>query len=107
MKTIGLDVSLDVCKSEGYLMMQYDARKKFNPETEYRIFAYYPEYLRYGDELIVDTTANFNSLVELYKKHEKGINSSCETDKNVNFEHPSYYDFLNLASDINFYTSLP
>ncbi|MFA5935033.1 MAG: hypothetical protein WC827_04060 [Candidatus Paceibacterota bacterium] len=30
MKTIGIDCSLSVCKAEGYTMMQYDARKKFN-----------------------------------------------------------------------------
>jgi hypothetical protein len=107
MKTIGIDVSLDVCKAEGYTMIQFDARKKFNPDQQYRIFEYYPEYCEgYGGKLKADTLCSFNDLRELYERHEKGCNSFAETNKFVNFETPDYYDFLNLASDLLAYCGL-
>jgi hypothetical protein len=114
MKIIGTDICLDECKNEGYLMVQYDARKKFDINTEYRVFAYYPEYSiedsegGIGDnELAIDTYASFSELLGIYNKYKSELNSFAETDKAVNFDNPNYRDFLNLASDINSYCGLP
>lgn len=43
---IGTDASLDECKKEGYMMLEYDGRKKFDRTEDYRVFAYYPEYTK-------------------------------------------------------------
>ena len=107
MKTIGTDVNLDVCKAEGYTMIQFDARKKFNPDMYYRIFAYYPEDIEdFKGEINTDVNYTFNELVELYEKYKESINSFAETDKYINFTNPDYYDFLNLASDLLAYCGL-
>lgn len=107
MKTIGTDLSLDVCKAEGYMMMQYDARKKFNKDEYYRLFNYYPEYCEdVAGTMLTDTMQNWSNLVEIYEQHKEGINSFAETDQHVNFNDPDYYDFLTLADEINAYCGL-
>lgn len=109
---IGTDVSLTVCKEEGYLMMEFDGRKKFDPDRQYRVFAYLPSYI--AEEIGVDpntthidTEISFNDLVEDYERNEIALNRYGETDKWVNFENPNYHDFLILADDINGYKGLP
>ena len=67
MKTIGTDISLDCCKAEGYTMIQFDARKKFDRTKEYLIFNYYPEYCEgLNNEIANDTFYSFDELVEKY-----------------------------------------
>lgn len=106
MKTLGTDVSIVTCKAEGYTMIQFDARKRFNRATNYRIFSYYPEYTDIAGQLKTDAFESFDSLVSIYKENKTGINSFAETDKFVNFDEPDYRDFLNLASDIEAYRGL-
>ena len=107
MKTLGTDISIDVCKAEGYTMIQFDARKKFNRTKEYRIFNYYPEYCEgLNNEINTDTFCSFDELVEKYNKDKQSIDSFAETNQYVNFETPDYYDFLNLASDLLAYCGL-
>lgn len=100
MRIIGIDCSLDVCKAEGYMMVQYDARKKFNPDMEYRAMAHYPQFQIATDDLRTDEMVSFNRLKELYLEDKASIDSFAETDKFVDFDNPGYYDFLNLASDV-------
>lgn len=99
MRTIGMD-DLDECKSSGYMMVSYDARKKFNPDMEYRAFCYYPQFQIATDDLRTDEMVSFNRLKEIYLEDKKSIDSFAETHKFVNFDNPDYYDFLNLASDV-------
>ena len=107
MKTIGTDINLAVCKAEGYTMIQYDARKKFNINTSYRILNHYPDYCEdMNGAILTDKYLSFSDLLEIYEDHKKGINSFAETDKFVNFDDPDYYDFLNLASDLLAYCGL-
>ena len=107
MKTIGTDVSLQTCKAEGYTMIQYDARKRFNQDAYYRIFDYYPEYCEgVAGNIMHDTEYTFNELVERYDSQKKGLDSFAETHKYVNFDNPNYWDFLNLASDLLAYCGL-
>lgn len=100
MRIIGTDVSLDVCEEEGYMMVEYDARKKFNPDEEYRAFCYYPSYVPMSNEIRTDEMVSFNRLKELYLEDKESIDTFSETHKYVNFDDPGYYDFLNLASDV-------
>ncbi|MEX0595001.1 MAG: hypothetical protein WD512_00765 [Candidatus Paceibacterota bacterium] len=100
MRTIGTDAGLDVCKQEGYMMVQYDARKKFDPDMEYRAFCYYPQFQIPTDDLRTDEMVSFNRLKEIYLEDKKSIDSFAQTHKFVNFDNPDYYDFLNLASDV-------
>jgi len=107
MKTIGTDVSLSVCKAEGYTMIQFDARKKFDENRQIRIFSYYPEYCEgYSGQIMTDTNYSFVELKETYERYKQGMDSCCETGKFVNFEKPTYKDFLFLASDISSYCGL-
>ena len=107
MKTIGTDINLDVCKAEGYTMIQFDARKKFTKDMQIRVFDYCPEYCEeIGGQIMTDTNYSFRELEKLYKKHEAGLNSFAETNKFINFDNPGYYDFLSLASDLLAYCGL-
>ena len=108
MRTIGIDVNLDVCKNEGYAMIQYDARKKFNPLAEYCIFYYLPDYMDNNKKRTPSFKSyyTFNELLEIYTRHKKDIDDFAETNKNINFLNPDYCDFLNLASDLIAYCGL-
>jgi hypothetical protein len=102
--TIGLDVSLDVCKAEGYMMLDFD--KEFTPDESFRVFSHYPEYTGLPG-LRVDTLVTFNELVDWYKQNKKSCDSYAETDKYINFDNPNEYDLLNLASDLDGAVGLP
>ena len=110
---IGTDASLDTCKNEGYLMIKFDARKKFDINTCYDIFSYYPDYIIKEsngqitkNEKLTDTCASFADLTETYNRYKKELDDFAETNEAVNFEDPTIYDLLNLASDISSYCGL-
>ena len=104
MRRIGNDISLEVCRNEGYLIIEFDARKKFSPDMGIRIIQYEPDYLveelnkTYGFKnkpgLMVDTTFTFNELVEMYEPIKTMVNSFAETQNSVDFVNPGYYDFF-------------
>jgi hypothetical protein len=113
MKTIGTDVSLSVCKKEGYLMLRFDARKKFSAEESYNVFGYYPDYaIRDSkgvipkDSLILDTWVSWNALKEQYIKHKEGIDSFADDMPELMQSKPDYYSLLNAASTINSYCGI-
>jgi hypothetical protein len=107
MRTIGTDISLDVCKAEGYMMIQFDARKKFKKDEEYRIFAHAPDYIEeLKNEVLIDVFYSFNELIEMYEEDKKSIDQCCGTERDLDFNNPNFFDFLNLASDINSYKGL-
>ena len=43
---IGLDVNLKTNVEEGYMMAQYDPRKKFTLDSDIKLIQYYPAYVR-------------------------------------------------------------
>lgn len=111
LETIGTDVSIEVCKNEGYLMLDWNPSIPFDPETPYNVYAFYPDYIReefnISDETkMLDTFISFNALLEIYDRHKEGVNSFAETDETVNFKNPGIYDLLNLASDLNAYCGI-
>ena len=108
MKIIGTDVSLNVCKNVGYLMMQFDARKPFQADREVRLFSYYPDYcISESPELkgvyLQNTIMDANDVWRIYLSNQKGIDSCC----GITHEFPKdYYDLLWLASDVSSYCGL-
>lgn len=112
---LGTDVSIDVCKAEGYTMIKFDGRKAFDRTKEYEIFAHYPNYciedsdgeIKKNDK-VFEAYLNFDDLMELYEKDKEGIDSLVGNHKShyYDFENPTYYDFLHLADDINSYKGL-
>jgi len=103
---IGTDISIAVCKAEGYLMLKFDGRKKFTKKSRVNVFAYYPHYCNLPNELILDTIVTFAELEEIYNAKKAELDRFAETNEAVNFENPTIYDLLNLASDINAYCGL-
>lgn len=107
---IGTDCSLDECKRAGYLMLEYD--KPFSKDADYRVFAHYPEYAWNGesikeDDLRVDTSISWSDLLEIYKRHQKGIDSFADDmPKRMRKRKPDIYDLLHAAETINMYCGL-
>ena len=58
------------------------------------------------EDINTDKQLSFTDLLEIYERNRDGVNSFAETDKNINFGKPDYYDFLNLASDLLAYCGL-
>jgi len=102
----GTDIDYMTNKLEGYPMIQYDGRFKFDVNKEYRIFCYFPAYCKPSLKgLRTNVNYSFTELVKLYLD-EKEVDSLCETYNFVDFKNPSYTDFLNLANDIMSYSGL-
>ena len=79
----------------------------FNKDLQIRIFNYYPEYLEdFGGQINNDVEYSFKELEEIYLENKLSLDKTCETNNHVNFENPSWHDFLNLANDIEWYMGL-
>ena len=103
---IGLDIDYETNVAEGYLMVEYDGRKHFDRNVVYRVFKYYPDYTDHAGKIVLDVEYSFNELVELYEEEKDTINFFAETDKYLDFQTPTYYDFLDLAHAIDSYIGL-
>lgn len=116
---VGTDASLDACRAEGDMMIEYDGRKKFDKEEMYRVFKTIPDYIReeiYGTEkmseipkeerYVTDTLISWEDVLEIYMRHKKEIDDFAGTNQHVNFENPDYQDLLRLADDVNSYCGL-
>ena len=108
---IGMDVSIEVCRDEGYMVMDYPVHKfKKDPTTtDCRFTTSWPDYLRDGrvgeKVILLDMWLNWEDLWEMYIDSQKGIDSMIggnhkETDS------PEPFDLLNLASDLNAYCGM-
>jgi len=108
---IGQDVSIQVCRDEGYMVMDYPVYKlrKDPIETDCRFTRSLPEYVREsipGTKIIyIDTYLNWNDLWKMYQENKKGIDSMIgESYRYNDCEEP--YKILNLAMDIDMYCGL-
>lgn len=99
---IGTDASLDECKKEGYLMLEYDGRKKFDRTEDYRVFAYYPEYIE-EEGLMIDGYVQFDDLLKTYLGEKEEVDKFCEAHININFNNPNYHDLLRLTDSLTAY----
>ena len=116
---IGTDGSLNTCKEEGYLMMEFKVRelfskKVFQPDALCRFIAHYPDYVLkdiHGTEnpvgqktLIVDALYSANDLWECYQLKAEGIDSFTGMEGR---EFPTCeYTLLQLADDVNSYSGI-
>lgn len=99
---IGTDISLGECRKEGYLMLEYDGRKKFDRTEDYRVFAYYPKYT--GEKgLMIDGYVQFDDLYEAYIEEKEKVDKFCGLHLNANFEDPTYHDLLTLTDCLTAY----
>jgi hypothetical protein len=108
---IGTDVSIQTCRAEGYMVIDYPvhAFRKDPLYTDCRFTDSYPDYARlhYVGEPIIrtDIKLNYKDLWEKYIDNKKGIDSMIG-DAHWFKEVPEPYDLLLLASDINSYCGL-
>jgi len=115
---IGTDISLQTCREQGYLMMDFKKRElftggKINEDCFVQFLAHTPDYIlrkMYGTEnpvgekrIMLDVYHSVESLWELYTENKEGIDgcSGMSHDKPT-CEHL----MLNLACDINSYCGL-
>lgn len=90
---IGTDISIDVCKEEGYQMIEIDGRVKFNGDTRFYAVRWYD-----GAE-IERVSLTVNEVWEQYMRHK------AEIDKSIDFswDFPkNAYDLVGLVSDVNY-----
>jgi hypothetical protein len=118
---IGTDVSLQTCRDEGYMVIEFAVRELYpngrkngiDKEHCVNFTKSYPDYIRKemgwspGDSMILlDVDYSWNDLIEIYQKHKKGIDSMIGASYDVENIEPTEYDILNLGSDIDAYCGL-
>ena len=120
---IGTDMSLDVCREEGYSIIEFKVKelfgkggklnkncpvnyKKSNPERwKHGKFNFNGE----GPAYYVDTEISFEDMVDFisYKDRKEQVAKFADWENcPINFENPSAYDLLHLASDVDSYFGL-
>lgn len=102
---VGQDISIDVCKSEGYIYINFNT-KEFKRDKEYRVMQKFPCWDELKGQYIVDVFLTFDEVMEEYLEDKEGIDSFAETNLHVNFVNPTIHDFVNLCSDVNSYKGL-
>ncbi len=108
---IGQDVSIQVCRCEGYMVMDYPvhAFKKNPTTTDCRFTKSLPDYARIvgvGEKIIhLDVCLCWDELIEMYKVDQEGIDSFVG-DTYTHIVTPKPFDLLNLAADIDAYSGL-
>ena len=115
---IGTDISLTVCRIEGYMVMEFKKRElikkgKLDKDCEVTLSVSNPMAWTDSGKPLIDsgydlwvlppTTFSWNDLVALIDNPVSlySVASGCDW-KNCtpNFDDPTEYDLLNLASDI-------
>jgi hypothetical protein len=115
MYKIGTDASIQTCRAEGYVIVNYPSKKDLkgiDKEQYFDIEQSNPRrwesgHLNQGDgeKLFVDDSKSFNDLVEILNADYEGVSSFADY-KNCppELENPTIIDFLHLASDlVNYY----
>lgn len=111
---IGLDISIQTCRDEGYMVMEYTVRdfKKDPLNTLCTFTCSYPDYVRgemgwkVGDSIMsMDVDLDYLDLYEMYIDNQAGIDSFIGGEHKF-IENPVPYNLLLLASDINSYCGL-
>ena len=121
MKT-GTDISLAVCRCEGYMVVEHPARFKKAPlDKDYKckLTVSNPDAwtdsgkvdFNTPDEPIyfLDEQYSFNDLLEILEEDgvRESVESSCDWENcQPNLDNPTIHDMLYLASDIQFCRSL-
>lgn len=108
---IGEDVSIQTCRDEGYMVMDYPVHKfKRDPTfVDCRFTKSLPDYVREGEVgqpmMVIDVWLNYEDLWEMYLEHKASIDSMIG-GSHPKKDEPDPYDLLSLASDIDSYCGL-
>lgn len=102
---VGTDVSIEVCKNEGYLYVNFNT-KEFKKDKEYRVMRKFPIWDELKGQYHTDVFISWNDVVELYLEDKNSIDEFAETCNYVDFENPTIEDFVNLCSDVSSYKGL-
>ncbi|RLA62118.1 MAG: hypothetical protein DRQ78_08280 [Epsilonproteobacteria bacterium] len=111
---IGTDISIEVCRAEGYMVMDYPVHdfRKNSCTTDCRFTKSYPDYIReemgwsVGQPImILDVYLNWEDLYEMYLENKESIDHFIGGEY-FETNNPSPYNLLNLASDIDMYCGL-
>jgi len=107
---IGTDIDLETCQEEGYMVMVYDARKKFGLDVPVALKRTMPG--TYSEE---DKDYEYTTHIEAitarevwgkYEEHKTEIQSFAETPFESITDIKEYYDLLHLADDVDSYMNL-
>lgn len=114
---IGTDISLDVCKAEGYLMVE--TQGEFQASHAYRVFAYFPEWQTktvYADRLAasgeeifaVDTRISWDEAKRIFEANREALSAFADDMPSLmSTATPTYYTLVQAADTINGYQGLP
>ena len=110
---IGTDVSIETCRAEGYSMLVFDGRRKFDTAEYYRFQQTYPEYCREdnakagGSELpeyVTDTGISAKDVWCIYQDNKAAIDSFGGIEYDAM---PSdHYELLFLADIVSAYCGI-
>ena len=115
---IGQDVSIQECRDEGYMVMDYHVFKfKRDPKNAICHFTKsYPLYIRQKlcmpvteGVMILKEDYSWNDLMELYLQHQQGVDEGMGAIVGCTYadvELPEPYQVLNLASDLDSYCGI-
>ena len=120
---IGIDTSLDVCRDEGYSIIEFKKKELLDKDGKLKKDAYVnykksnPEKWKNGKynfhgegpAYYVDTVISFEDMVDFisYKDREEQVAKFADWGNcPINFENPTVYDLLHLASDVDSYFGL-
>ena len=113
---IGTDVSMEVCRNEGYMIMEFTKRDLvpkgvLQKDAVVRFLRHFPDYIRermgglVGQPLALDISMAAEDVWYLYEEHHKSIDNMCGYDSKREFP-SNEYDLLHLASDVDMYCGL-
>lgn len=114
---IGTDASMSICKTDGYMIMDYKVRELMpkgvlNPDCSVRFIKHIPDYIKEEINWCIgmpafttDATVSANDVWELYLSHKEGIDSMCGFEGDREFPKDPY-DLLSIADEVDSYCGL-
>lgn len=100
---IGTDASLEICKGEGYMMMDTLGDKKLDVDKHYPVFNYWPD----THTLDVNTTYSWKDAQEKYMRHKEGIDKFADDmPARMLTKEPSFNDLLQAVDTLSHYCGL-
>lgn len=110
-KIIGTDVSLKVCKQEGYMMLDTEGHKRLDVNHQYRVFCQLPSHMQeqfVKTAMGVDTICSWKDVQSIYLKHKEDIDRFDDNMPAImGAAEPSLYDLLRACDTIHGYCGLP
>lgn len=108
---IGTDISLEVCRGEGYMMLDTEGHKKLDPNYPYRVFCTYPAYLESEgldiSGFAIETRVSWTDALEMYDRHKESIDSYADDMPDLmSTKEPDFWHLVSACSTINSYCGL-